>query len=362
MFKIKWMSGVLLIVLSIVAMLSSFAIEDHHETITLEIIEDRIVNYNNEVLRASEVIKNTEYKLYQANEDKYNVSTSDVETRKNLSYYPKLFKMNLLDDEWKKEILIENKYLEALDLYYSYQIMLEELIYRNNIVDRLKEELELVDMKIVEGSYLPIERMGIEVDIANEEFSIQKLVNERERLFLDLNVVLGYDLDTPLVIEGTDLSTKAYFVDNIEDHIEYVLVTDESLEKLLISYDLMQIELEIFEDFNDENRYDDYISKLKMDIELTEYDIKNLKSSLEYDVRKKYNDVLNAYDLLTIKEIMLENSRLDFEVVSTKYEADLVNHVLLLKEKEKHLLSEINYKEAVYDYILVVEGYKNLIE
>lgn len=264
---------------------------------------------------------------------------------------------------WELETTNEDIILDGKKLYFDYLFLNDEIVLQQSKVTRLEAELAKVNKKIELGSATVTERTGgAELDVQKASFKLQELINDKDILFLDLNLLFNYDLDTSLVIADVEVPFDEYALESLDDHIEYVGVTNGDLEKLEYQLELAEIEKDIYDDHNGSDKYDSNISALRSTISDLEYDIADKKLSLEYDVRSKYNAILNSYDSFRIDELELENLQLTLDVVTKRFEVGLETKSSVDLAKENLDFAKLDYEKSKLDYYVSVEEYKNFIE
>ena len=320
---IRWIIAVAAITTIAVA-LPIVGSESDHKNVTLESIETRILGNNLEVVRVNENVMIAEYKFDEAEDNMYDGGTA-IESRKKVDFYPIEAQMNLDFAIWTQSNTKESVVLDGINQYYTYQLLLEEITLENNKIKRLEEALETVNLKIDLGNATINDRTSATLAIEQEKFTMQKLINDRDRLFLDLNVLMKYDLDTQLVLEKVTVPFEIYATENVGEDVTLLLATNGDLAKLEDQLNLARIELKIYNAKNTSGSYDTTIISIKEAVSKYNLDIKDKKLSLEYDVRSKYNAVLSAYDSVLIKELELEDLQLTLDINTNTGEIDLAD-------------------------------------
>jgi outer membrane protein TolC len=347
---------------AIVIALPTLGSENDYETINLASLESRILKYNLEIKRAIENVSISQYREDEAIDNQYDDGSSDIETDKNSNYYIVEAEMNLYYYIWTQEETEEEKVLEGTEKYFTYQFLEEEIELQNQKIKRLESDLETVNVKIGIGKAILTDRTSIELSIQEETYNLQKLINDKEKLLLDLNVLMNYDLDTDLVFESTEIPFEEYTTDSIDDQIEYVIDNDGELAKLKYELRLAGIEIEVYEDNNDDEDYDYEITELRQEKTNYTYDIEDKIINLEYEVRSQYNDLLNAYDSFAIKDLEIDNLEIALNTIEKRYEVGLESKESVIIAKEDLEFSKLELSKAKLDYYLEVESYKNFVE
>lgn len=332
-----------------------------NKTISLKGLESRILKYNLEIQRATENEKIAKYKDEQATDNEYNDSSDPIESEKNSEYYELEAEMNLYYSICTKEKIEKEKVLEGTEKFFTYQFLSKEIELQNQKIERLKDDLVKVNVKIDMGNSTLNDRTKLELSIQKEVCNLQKLKNNRERVLFDLNVLMNYDLETALVFETPDVPFEKYTTKNLTKQIEDVIENNEDLEKIEYQNRLVDIELKIYED-NNSGQYDNKITKIKEDKTNLVYDFKDKKLNLEYEVRSKYNDLLTSYDNLNIKELEIANLEITLKTVEKRYDLGLESESNMILAKEDFEFAKLELEKAKLAYYLTVESYKSFID
>ncbi|GAA0179268.1 hypothetical protein SH2C18_21670 [Clostridium sediminicola] len=173
---------------------------------------------------------------------------------------------------------------------------------------------------------------------------------------------MNYDLDTPLEVQAIKVPFEKYTTKSLDDQVDYVLANNGELVKLQNQSNLASIELDIYEDYNSSGKYDSNISKANQNITNLVYDILDKRGSLEYEVRSQYNNLLNSYDALSIKELEISNLAITLNTTEKRYEVGLESKNNLALAKENLAFAQLELDKAKLDYYVAVETYKNFVD
>lgn len=353
--------AVIAVIASLVVALPIVGTESNHKNETLLTIEVNIMNNNLDIRRAKDDYSIAEYKDKEA-EDNKGSGSGTIEWKKSNDYYPVEAEMNLDYAKWSLNELRQTKVLEGVELFYDYKYLQDEIVLVQNKLERLEKVLSEVNTKIELGTATLNDRTTAELDIKKVEYDLQVLINDRDRLFLDMNVLMGNDLDTELVFEYEPLSVEEYTSESVDADVANVLETNGDLVKLGEQGDLASIELKIYRDSNSGGKYDSTITSKKVTVTNLNNDYKDKKQSLEYDVRSKYNELLNSYDSFVIKELEIENLQLTLDVVTKRHSVGLETQSAVDAAQENLDFAQLAYDKAELDYYVAVESYKNFID
>lgn len=336
--------------------------EDINKNVTLESLETQIINNNLEIKRANENIMIAEYKLDKAEDDQGRVMSTSIETAKTHEYYIDEANMNLDYANWQLKEKEEALTLLGQEYYYTYLLLLEELQLQQQKIERLYDELDNLNSKLILGLTTQSAINESQLAIDKETLALESLSNQKKSLFLDLNLLMNNNLDTSLLVNSARIPYQEYNVENLNELIEETLTEHGELIKLDAEGDLLSLESRIYDDYNSNDQYDRTIININEKLSQKRFDYKDLKLSLEYDIRIQYNNILNAYDTYRIQELTIKNLELELDVKQKRYDVGLETESTIKELKEQLAFSKLEFKKIKLDYYLVVEKFKNLLK
>lgn len=350
----------LTLVASLVIALPIMGTEGNQKNETLATIEKTILEKNLDVLSAKDTLMIAEYKEDEADE-REGTGASTTAIAMNNDYYPKEADMNVAYAIWSLENVQESKVLEGKELFYDYKYLQDEIKLQQGKIERLKRTLSQVETKIGLGTATVSAKTTAELDIQRAEYDMQVLVNDRERIFLDLNRLMGYDFDTQLVFDDTPLVVEKYVSDNLQEDIDYVLEHNGDLIKLSYEKDLASIDRRIYVDANGDEDNDATLTSKSESITNLAADLKSEIQSTEYEVRSKYNALLNSYDAFVIKELEQKNLQMTLDIKTKRFNVGMETQSSVDLAQENLDFAKLSYEKAKLDYYVAVESYKNFI-
>lgn len=342
--------------------LPSLGEDSDYESLNVASIEAQILEDNITIKRAEIALELAKDELEEAEDSKGDFGGSTYGQAMNRRYYVKAAEMDLYVAEKTLEASQQSEVLSGVEMYYDYLLLVKEIDLQNSQILRLNEELVGVEKKIELGSATINERTIKELEIFNAEFELLQLQDEKETLFLDMNLALQQDLSTVLVIEDIDIPFEVYTQDDdLAEHLEYILVTNMDLWELEIQDELDIIQLDIYEDNNKRDVYDSEINALKSTIKQNILDIENKKLSLEYNLRSYYNAILNGYDTVMIKGLELDNLNLTLTTLTKRFEVGYETENTVKVAQENVDRGALEVLQAKLDYYVAIETYENFI-
>ena len=198
----KAMAGLFAVAVAVTLIaLPSIGSDSEHQDLRLVDLEVKILNDNVAVKRAELAYELAPDEQDEADDNKGSSGSSIIETRKKLKYYPKKTDMNVYIAEQDLNDVKQAEILNGTQMYYEYLLLVKEIGIKNDQILRLQKELTGVEKKIELGTATVNAKTAKSLEIADAEYELMLLQDEKESLFLDLNLALQQDLMTVLVIE-----------------------------------------------------------------------------------------------------------------------------------------------------------------
>jgi hypothetical protein len=357
-FKQRLLGSIALGLIGVIIALPIVGEESNAQAVTLANLESRIVSHNLEVIRGNENAMIASYKKEKV-EAKKNTGSTSIESEMNNKYYPVEAQMNLDYEIWNAVKIQRDTILAGKKLYMEYILLEKEIGLQNGKLIRLNEELALTKKQIQLGRLKASAQTTAELNIKKENFVLKQLMNNREKTFLDLNALLNYDLESTLTIEKVEIPFERYIVEDLNKVIDDLLKNQADLKKLKTEEALLSTKLTIYTNNNVSNRYDDEIIGIKEDLSAKTFDIRDKQLEVEYQVRSKYNGLLNAYDAVLIQELEITNAELTYNTLLKRKELGLETATTLNASKESLQFALFALEEAKLSYFNAVEEFKN---
>lgn len=329
--------------------------------IDLNVIHNNIINKNVEFQRYKERVKIADYKLDKAEYQIGQVGSSWVETNKRREYYPKEAKMNLDYAKWQKTKKEQELVLKGEKFYFDYLLLEEEILLEEEKINRLKNSLEDIQKKIALGLETKSALSDIELIIEKEKLILKNLTNEKEKISMELNVLMNLDMNKQLDVVVVGIPSEEYIADDLENLIEKALTENGEIAKIDVEHSLAYMEKDIYQQHDYKNEYEDKIISLKEKVVEKRYDFEDEKVNAEYEIRSKYNTFLNSKDELTIKVLQIQNLEVDLEVAKKRFDVGFITKDVVEELQEQIGFQKLNLKKAKLSYYIAMEEFKNLL-
>jgi len=356
--KRRVQSVVALALIAVVVVLPVIGEESTAKDITLASIETRILSNNLDIIRANENAMIAGYKKEKV-EAKKNTGSTSIDSEMNNKYYPVEAQMNYEYEIWNAVKTQRSTLLEGKKVVLRYNLLVKEIALQNAKLIRLNNELALTKKQIALGKLKGTAQTTAELTIKKETFALQQLMNKRESAYLDLNALLNYDLESTLNIETIQTPFEKYVEEDLNARIDDLRKTQADLKKMKTEETLLSTKLTIYTNNNSQNKYDDTIIGIKEDLSAKTFDIRDKQQDIEFQVRSRYNGLLNSYDAVLIKELEVTNSELSYNALVKRKEVGMETASAVNLAKENLDYAKFSLEQAKLDYFIAVEEYKN---
>lgn len=332
--------------------------ETNANNVTLESLESRLLSNNLEIIRGNENAMIAGYKKEKV-DAKNGTGSTQVDYEMNTKYYPIEAKMNLEFATWDAVRIQRDVILKGKELYMQYNLLIQEIGLQNAKLIRLNSDLETTKKQIALGKVKASAQTSAELTIKKENFALEQLMQQRNEIYLDLNALLHYELDSPLDIKTLDIPYEKYVDENMDDTIKSLLEDQGELKKLRQLESLASIKLSIYTNNNSDGKYDSDIISIKEDLSSKNFDVKDKELDVEYQVRSKYNTILNKYDAIQIKELEVDNAKLTYDNLVKRQSLGLEVASTINAAKETLDYAKFAVEQAKLEYYSAIEAYKN---
>lgn len=362
----KWVMGFLAVLTlalvgTLLLLMPVGGAEDDYEEASLESIEEAILADNLSIKNAKEVLMIENYKKDKV-EAKKGTGTTSINVALSNEYSPVEAKMNVDYAALSLGRLERDLVLEGKKAYFTHNLLIDEIALLNGKIARLEDTLKTMKLKVELGTATISKVQSIELDIAKASSELQGLQNKKEQQYLALNKLVGYDLDTKLVLDETAIPFEAYKVESIGATVNSALNNNEDLLKLGTQGELYSTDLDIRGRYNGDGKQDDTILSLKEKISENNMAVKEKELDIEYGVRSDYNSLLNTYDSFRIKALELENLEMALNVTQKRFDVGLEVEATLALAKENIAYAQLALEQAKLDYYVAVESFKNMVQ
>lgn len=239
----------------------------------------------------------------------------------------------------------------------AYNLLLEEIKLNKMLLANYDTYIKNVEVKESNGIATSIDVTNIIIEKQNQALKVKELEGSLRDKAIELNHLLGRELDEAIVIEDT---IEAYPLVNFDPAVLY--------EKRYETYPNIYrktVELEskeIIFNLNAE-RYTEDEKEYKTALynkNIAEVNLDSAKKDYEVALRSAVNDYLNANDSLALTRKQSELKTKQYDDTKLKYDLGLANSEELLKAEEAMKQGEYDVVKAIYNYNVALLAVENL--
>ncbi|TYQ18062.1 UNVERIFIED_CONTAM: Outer membrane protein [Acetivibrio alkalicellulosi] len=265
-----------------------------------------------------------------------------------------------------EENLKFNVYKATLDILLKEK----ELDLESKKLDILNEKYKMNEARHREGKITENDLFDSKFMVDTKIIDVDKVKKDLEALNLELKRLLNLNMDNSLIkVEdklvfepikrfNIDEEVDLVIVQNIEDRIDLEQIVKQSIENSLEFYkesenlNIQEKIMEITEKVYDKS-FVTY-NENKLNLEIAKISVEDLRTSIEVNVRNKYNDLLNQEDKVELALLWEEIQKKKLDAEEFKFEKGMISKEELLGAKE-------SYIEAYYQKYVAICGY-NIIK
>lgn len=336
---------VLVTVFILVKIPSEFAIGSTAQTYSLE-------DVINKTLSSSSALKLLGEKITLA-EKKRDNTAEGIERDKKVKELE-----DLREQLYQKQNASE---IEVTKLYYQILIKDQAINVQNSRVARLAKELQIKEKQVELGNDTQASLLAFKVSIADGQAKLTSLKNEREKLVMSLNVYMGSDVKTSVILKSRDVPETSVDVSNIAQLAEDLSLKSYSITSNMKLHDINQRDLANKKSSNPPATTSTVLA-LQEEILKIGYAIEDEKDAIEVKVRTDYNDILNSKDTVNVKRLDYEKNLKLAQIAKIKYDLGMIIYTEYSKAQEDADDSLWAYHQAKLDYYVLVQQYKNYIK
>lgn len=249
------------------------------------------------------------------------------------------------------EMALEKESVDLKNTLYkkgmAYQLLEDEIALNEKLLANEGVYQENIEKKVINGVATSTDLTNQAIVYQNQEIKLIELKASLEALSIEINHLLGQDLDEEIVIEDqikkmlfTEFDVNELYENRYENYPDIYRKTVE-LESKTIIFDLYASK------YLETNK--EYKTAL-YDMQLAEIALSDAKKDFEVSLKSTYNTYLNAYDAyeLAVKQLELQDKL--YADTKLRYDLGLVNDEELLKAEASQLNAEYALTEAIYNF------------
>lgn len=269
-----------------------------------------------------------------------------------------------------EENLKREVYKKALDTL----IQEKEVELESEKLKILEEKLKMAETRYNEGKITDNDLYNANFAVSSKTIDLDKAKKNLEISKLELKSLIDVELDdSPIKVEDRlvfepmkdiDMDVDMVVLKNAEGFLSIDTVIEEATNKSLEFFkaqkdlEAQEIIMEITENIYEENHptYKDNMLAL----EIARLNLENVKTSIQVQVRNKYNDLKTAGENVNLATEWEDIQKTKLEAEELKFEKGMVSQEQLFDAKEAYMQASYDKFSAIYNYNIMKSDFEAL--
>lgn len=344
-----------------------FAADISDKSIGLQDAIDIALKNNSELKLAKENITAAERRYKDAIDEYTDIRGKEwsslyslIENAKKEFLYPMQREYDLNNAKWDMENKIKDIKLRVVKCYYGILLTQQRLELQKSEINRVKGDYENKRKQLTLGNISELDLLSGKITVDEAEVRLKQLESEEKLSIMDLNNLLGYDINSNTKLKKEKIPELTYTINNLEEIKNNFISTAYSIKKLETEKRMADIERGILETYSriepntELEAVEDRITNLG-------FNIRDEKMAIEYKIRSDYNNILNLSDNKVIKKLAYDKASKLLEIAKMKLKAGTINELALSSSLISCDNALNDYNQVLLDYYTAVEEYKDYI-
>jgi hypothetical protein len=274
----------------------------------------------------------------------------------------------------EKDINEENLKREVYETALDILIQEKEVELETEKLKILEEKHKMAKTRYDEGKITDNDLYNAEFAVSSKTIDLNKAQKNLEILKLELKRLLNVELDdSPIKVEDQlvfepmmdiDMDVDMVVLKNVDGVLNIDTIIEKSIEKSLEYYkankdlEAQEMVMEITKDIYEENHptYKDNVLAL----EIAQLNLENIKTSIQVQVRNKYNDLKTAEENVNLAIQWEEIQKKKLEAEELKFEKGMISREQLLNAKEVYIEANYDKFAAIYNHNIIKSEFEAL--
>jgi len=286
--------------------------------------------------------------------DEENVSTYELGQLKWVK--PKAKEVALVLAKKQKDLTEKGLKLDVEKAYYDVLKAEKGLEIERTGLKYFQDQLKIAETAYKVGTKAKLDVTTAEAAVAGYQASVTRAENTYRTSVLDLNRIIGLDLDTPLKLTSKFAVEKAGDSINLEETINQALEDNIGILSARRNLEVSQVQYDVVKKF--------YVRGVTV-YETAEIDKKSAEASVRKEevatrasVRKSYLTLFSLEKMIDWQTKEVEKARENARVFMLKYEAGLATGLDARNAARDLETAEQNLTNTIYDYNLTKSKFK----
>ncbi|WFD09613.1 TolC family protein [Tepidibacter hydrothermalis] len=362
----KIITGILLVIFTFISSINAYAdeksVEDKINISIEEAIEEAIKNSTE--LKSSDLdieIKEIELDEAKHTEKKYDNSDISLGTvegfQLDANMMSKKAEYALEEEKIKKDYKKEDIKHNVTQAYYGSLNARDYMNVAKDNLENVQRNRDIVNKKYELGVASKSDLIMADISLNEAKASFEKSKTDLEKAYRSLNMILNYPLDTK--IELTSSFKQEVFDENLDEDLEKAYESRFDIIQMNHNYELVKLDFETNSIMYPSNTYK-YKTK-ERNLAKIESGLADVKNMVEFDIRGKYDDVINAQNQIELAKANVEKTKEVLRLKEFAYNVELGTLLEVDNALNQLYNSKIALSNAISSYNLAVIDYDKAV-
>jgi hypothetical protein len=260
--------------------------------------------------------------------------------------------------KWQRDNEARNLKLQLISIYYRLQQKNEQIALQSKNIAQAESELKTLKIKVEKGLAAESAVLPMELTVDNAKAELNVLQNEKESMIMEFNSLLGFDIESGLILTTQKIPEAAEVIVDIEKIIEDNLVNAHAVKKLGNDRALAEMEKKIYSDYSMYEK-PEQIDELEEKILNLDYQLRDERISIERSIRIDHNNLLNKLDTVKLNKLSYEKAQKQLAVSEKRLNLGLISAIDHNKVSLACDQAQFAYNNALVDYYLTAETFRS---
>jgi len=263
----------------------------------------------------------------------------------------------LEEEKVKQEKNIEDIKYNVTNAYYGVLNAKSALDASIDNLDNTKRSQEIVAKKYELGVASKSDFLIAQYSVDEAVASMENAQNSYKDAMMALNMLMDYPLDKELALTST--YSQGQFEAKLDQDIEKAYGKRLDVIQLVHGYELSKLEFDTNALKYTPNTFE--YKKKELAVKKSEQSLDNLKLSVEYDIRQKYNAINSQRKNIEIKKAAVEKAKEALRLTEISYDAGYKTILDVREARNVLYYAQIGYNSEVLQYNLSIINYNKAV-
>lgn len=249
-----------------------------------------------------------------------------------------------------------------LDIYKAAQDILlsaKEITTLQKKQSFAEEKYKMAQSKYDADAITISDLQNVEYSIKSSQLDVSKAQDKAKSLEYNFKNLLNLPFDDKPIMITDDLASSLFTDTDLDVMVKQAISRSTDIYQKNAIVEAKQKTMDFTTDYFKAG--DDTYDINKYDLEMAKLDLNNAVTTLEVNVRNKYNDLLSQQDKLELAEVNVKLTEKNFNTAQTKSDRGLISKEDLLTANANYLDVLLLKDTAAHDYNILKAELQNMI-